>query len=90
MSAVLTFDAEHDLVDFVSEDRLRASTDGKTFTAQRWSTPLSEHREANGRRVMTVGEGRWHAPPPEGQFTYIDFHLDAITYNVRNADGGSR
>jgi hypothetical protein len=39
---------------------------------------------------MTVGEGRWHAPPPEGQFTYIEFHLDAITYNVRNADGSPR
>jgi hypothetical protein len=89
VSAVLTFNAEHDLVDFVSEDRLRASTDGKTFTPQRWSTPLSEHREADGRRVMTVGEGRWHAPPPEGQFTYIDFHLDTIDYNVRNADGRS-
>ena len=90
VSAVLTFNAEHDLVDFVSEDRLRASTDGKTFTPQRWSTPLSERRVTDGRRVMTVGEGRWHAPPPEGQFTYIDFHLDAITYNVRNADGSPR
>jgi hypothetical protein len=39
---------------------------------------------------MTVGEGRWHAPPPEGQFVYVDFHLDAITYNVRNADGSPR
>lgn len=75
VSAVLTFNAAHDLVDFVSEDRLRASTDGKTFTRQRWSMPLSKHREANGYRVMTVGEGRWHAPPPEGQFTYIDFTL---------------
>ena len=87
VSAELTFNAEHDLVDFVSEDRLRASTDGKTFTPQRWSTPLSEHREADGRRVMAVGEGRWHAPPPEGQFAYIEFHLDAVTYNVRSRRG---
>ncbi|MCW2803426.1 MAG: hypothetical protein JWN06_1643 [Propionibacteriaceae bacterium] len=90
VSAELTFNAEHDLVDFVSEDRLRASTDGKTFTPQRWSTPLSEHREADGRRVMTVGEGRWQAPAPGGRFAYIEFHLDAITYNVRNAEGSSR
>jgi len=90
VSAVLTFNADHDLVDFVSEDRLRASTDGKTFTPQRWSTPLSEHQEAEGRRVMRVGEGRWHAPAPEGQFTYIEFHLDAITHNVRSAHGRSR
>jgi len=39
VSAVLTFDADHDLVDFVSEDRLRASADGKTFNLQTWSTP---------------------------------------------------
>ena len=90
VSAELTFNDEHDLVDFVSDDRLRASTDGKTFTPQRWSTPLSEHREADGRRVMTAGEGRWHAPPPEGQFTYIEFHLDAVTYNVRSAEGRPR
>ncbi len=66
VSAELTFDAEHDLVDFVSEDRLRASTDGKSFDPQTWSTPLSGHRDADGRRVLASGEGRWHAPRPEG------------------------
>jgi hypothetical protein len=90
VSAVLTFNAEHDLVDFVSDDRLRASADGKTFTRQRWSTPLSEYREGDGRRLMAVGEGRWHAPPPEGQFTYIEFHLDAISYNAGTAESRSR
>ena len=32
VSAVLTFNGNHDLVDFVSDDRTRASADGKTFT----------------------------------------------------------
>ena len=81
VSADLTFDANHDLVDFVSKDRLRASTDGKTFEQQTWSTPLSEHRNVNGRRVLALGEGRWHAPDPEGLFTYVEFHIDDISYN---------
>ena len=33
--------------------------------------------------MLASGEGRWHAPPPEGQFTYVEFHLDDINYNVR-------
>lgn len=84
VSAVLTFDANHDLVDFVSEDRLRASPDGRSFTRQRWSTPLSGHEEAGGHRVLTAGEGRWHPPSPEGEFTYLELHLDTISYNPRD------
>jgi hypothetical protein len=82
ISAVLTFNAEHDLVDFVSDDRTRASTDGKTFTQRRWSTPLAGHRDEDGHRVLTVGEGVWQTRQPSGSFTYLEFHLDAITYNV--------
>ena len=87
VSAELTFGAEHDLVDFVSQDRLRASADGKSFTPQPWSTPLTGHHVTDGHRVFTVGEGVWHPPQPEGPFTYLEFHLDAITYNVGSAEG---
>jgi hypothetical protein len=86
VSAELTFDADHDLIDFVSEDRLRASTDGKTFQRQPWSTPLAEHRDSDGRRILTFGEGRWQAPQPEGLLTYVEFRLDDITYNVHDLD----
>ncbi len=89
VSAVLTFDADHDLVDFVSPDRSRSSSDGTSFTAQTWSTPLSAHRDLHGRRVLAVGEGRWDAPLPEGPFTYLEFRLDDIRYNVRDLDGGT-
>jgi hypothetical protein len=85
VSAELTFDANHDLVDFVSEDRLRASRDGKSFERQSWSTPLTGHRDTGGRRVLAFGTGRWQAPPPEGPFTYIEFHIDDIAYNVHGA-----
>ena len=86
VSAVLTFDANHDLVDFVSDDRMRASADGKTFEHQPWSTPLADHRDAEGRRIVAFGEGKWQAPPPEGLFTYIEFHIDALAFNVHDPD----
>ena len=61
-------------MDFVSDDRTRASADGTTFMQQRWSTPLAGHRDIDGRRVLTSGEGVWHAPQPEGAFTYLEFY----------------
>ena len=85
VTATLTFNPEHDLVDFVSDDRTRASADGKTFTQQRWSTPLAGHRDTDGRRILTSGEGVWHAPQPEGAFTYLEFYLDSIDVNVGTA-----
>ena len=82
VTAELAFNAQHELVDFVSDDRLRASPDGKTFTAQRWSTPVGDYRLIGNRRVATTGEGTWHAPSPEGPFTYLEFHLEQVTYNL--------
>ena len=52
------------------------------FAPQVWSTPLDEHRDTDGRRVLVMGEGRWHAPQPEGLFTYVEFHIDDIAYNL--------
>ncbi len=88
VTAELTFNEAGDLVDFSSEDRLRASADGRSFTPQRWSTPLSGHRvDAHGQRVLTAGEGRWLASAPEGWFTYVELHFDDIVYNVHSPDG---
>ena len=82
VSADLTFDDDGDLVDFVSDDRLRASRDGTSFTAQRWSTPVRTYGTFAGRRVIASGEGRWHAPSPEGEFTYLEFDLDHLRHIV--------
>ncbi len=81
ITAELVFNDEGDLVDFVSDDRLRAAHNGRTFTPQRWSTPLRDYQYFGSRRISVTGEGHWHAPPPEGEFTYLEFHLDDITYN---------
>jgi uncharacterized membrane protein YphA (DoxX/SURF4 family) len=79
VSATLTFDDNHDLVDFVSDDRLRSSADGRTFTQQRWSTPIVDYQMFDGRRIGAFGRARWH-PDDEPSFDYLEFHLDDITY----------
>ncbi|WP_141824434.1 DUF6544 family protein [Humibacillus xanthopallidus] len=79
VSATLTIDAEGRVTDFVSDDRLRASPDGRSFVPQRWSTPVRSEGEWSGHRVCREGEARWHAPEPEGSFTYLDFVVDDWT-----------
>jgi hypothetical protein len=81
VSAELVFNDDHELIDFVSDDRSRASADGHHFTPQRWSTPLSHYRTHGARRNATYGEARWHAPDPEGEFSYLELHVDEIVYN---------
>jgi len=80
IAAELTFNEDHELVDFWSDDRTALSTDGKTFTPQRWSTPISGYRKLSSWRLGTNGEGHWHAP--EGEFAYLEYRLDDITYNA--------
>ncbi len=82
VSARLVFDDEDQLVDFVSDDRSRSSSDGASFTSQRWSTPLHGYRHFGARRIAGRGEARWHAPDPEGEFAYLEFVTDDITYDV--------
>jgi hypothetical protein len=73
VSAVLEVDLDGDLVDFVSDDRLVASPDGKRFTPQRWSTPVRDHRSYGPHRAPARGEGMWH--PREGSFVYLELEL---------------
>ena len=80
VTAELTFNDDHELVDFVSDDRTAVSTDGKTFTPQRWSTPISGYRALGSCRLGTIGEGHWHAPG--GEFAYLEYNLDDVTYNA--------
>ena len=85
VSATLLFNERGELSNFISEDRQRASADGKQLTRLRWSTPVREYRAFEGRRAFTKGEARWHAPPPEGEFVYITLELLSLAYNVTNA-----
>ncbi len=80
IQAVLTFNEAGELVDFVSDDRLAGSADGKSFTAMRWSTPLGGYQTFGAHTVSASGAGRWH---PEGgdPYDYIQLSLTDIGYN---------
>ncbi len=82
VSATLVFDRQHDLVDFISPDRSRASEDGTSFTTQEWSTPLLQHQDTDGRRVVAGGEARWQSPDSGRPFTYLEINFDDISYDV--------
>jgi len=80
VTADLLFNEQDQLVDFTSDDRYAASPDGKTFRRQRWSTPLHDYRSFHGRTISASGRACWYAPEPEGQFAYLEFEVDEITY----------
>lgn len=78
--AVLSFNDQGELTNFVADGRGAISADGTSVTKMRWSTPLHDYRGFGSHRVMTHGEGIWHAPA--GDYSYLRFDLDAIEYNV--------
>lgn len=82
VSAVLTFDPSGALVNFVSEDRSLALDGGKRFEKARWSTPVQEWREFNGRKLPYRAEALWKLP--EGEFAYARFEIAEAEYNVTN------
>ncbi|MBK8482410.1 MAG: hypothetical protein IPL40_14795 [Proteobacteria bacterium] len=90
VAAVLTFDEQGDLINFVSEDRFY-SADGKSFSRLPWSTPLRDHRDFAGVRIPARGDAVWKTPA--GDFVYGEFHLDELEYfsaaqGLRASPGG--
>lgn len=78
VSAVLHFNEQGALINFVSSDRF-LSPDGKTYLRYPWSTPVREYRNFDGRKVPTYGEAIWLTP--NGPFTYANFYLQEVEYN---------
>ena len=76
VSAVLTFDAEGDLVGFVSADRTHDREEG---TAD-WSTPIGDYRLPEGIRIGTRGDTNWIEL--SGEWTYGRFEVISLAYNV--------
>lgn len=79
VSATLFFNPKGDLINFISDDRSALMDDG-TLKQARWSTPVGNYREIQGRRVPAYGETIWHYP--EGDFVYGRFRLAGIRYNL--------
>jgi hypothetical protein len=78
VSATLYFNEIGELVNFVSDDRAALQDDG-TMKQVRWTTPISQYKEFEGRKIPTIGETIWNYP--EGDFTYGRFSLKNIKYN---------
>lgn len=76
ISAVLYFNEEGQLINFVSDDRY-AVADMQRY---RFSTPLSDYQRINGYRLGTYGEAVWHYP--DGEFAYGKFRVKNVEYNV--------
>lgn len=87
VSAELTFDEHHQLVDFVSQDRPRVVADGTSFTSQQWSTPLPHSRVRDGQRGLS-GSARWR--DGDGWFTYVEIEFDLIVDNPSTVESASR
>ena len=66
VSATLEFNAQGELINFVSDDRAALQHDG-TLRQARWSTPLRNYIDFGGRRVLSYCEAVWHYPG--GDFT---------------------
>ena len=80
VSAILTFDEEGKLVNFLSFDRF--DTDGKTYTNLPWETPVTEYRTVNGFRLPSKADVIYKRP--EGDFCYLEFRLEEIKYNEKS------
>ena len=78
ISAELSFDERSRLVNFWSDDRYQSS-DGKSYARYRWSTPLRDYREFEGRWVGARGDGTWDMP--SGPLVYGEFELTRIEFN---------
>jgi hypothetical protein len=80
VSARLYFAEDALLANFISDDRLRASPDGRTFTRLRFSTPVQDYRDFGPARLAARGEARWTLP--EAEFTYGEFEVQEVAYGV--------
>lgn len=80
VTAELLFDASGLLVDFASDDRSRASADGRSFEKMRWTTPVRDHRVLGSWRIGSRAETVWH--PREGKFTYGEFEIVEMAHDV--------
>ncbi|MBC7607477.1 MAG: hypothetical protein H7199_11060 [Burkholderiales bacterium] len=76
ISAVLYFNEQGQLINFTSDDRCAIGV----MKQYRFSTPVKEYIQMNGRNMWKYGETIWHYP--DGEFVYGKFTLKSIEYNV--------
>jgi hypothetical protein len=81
VNAILTFDKEGKLVNFLSYDRFETS-DGKNYRNFPWETPVKEYRKFGDYYLPSKADVIYKHP--EGDFCYLKFRLEEIKYNVKS------
>lgn len=80
ISATLFFNSEGALIDFASDDRYQSS-DGKVYKNFRWTTPVKNYKDFNGRKIASYGEAIWHESGRN--FCYGKFNIVEVEYNLK-------
>lgn len=76
VKAELFFNEQYQLINFISHDR----TDIGRMKQYPFITPVSGYKNFNGYKIMSYGESIWRYPG--GDFTYGQFNLKSIEYNI--------
>ncbi len=79
VSAMLFFNREGQLVNFISHDRY--DTDGKTYKNYPWETPVTAYGKFGDYYLPSKADVIYKRP--DGDFCYLEFQLDVIKYNVK-------
>jgi hypothetical protein len=82
ISAVLYFNEQGELLNFISNDRYE--TDGKTYENYPWATPLEDYRMING--YLLPGKGKLIYQRPEGDFIYGELAFKSVKYNLNSME----
>ena len=81
ISALLFFDNEGRLLNFISSDRYE-TTDGKSYSNYPWETPVLEYKRFNGYNLPS--KAKLIYKHPDEDFCYGEFELVNIEYNCKD------
>lgn len=79
VSAILKFNAEGMLENFISDDRFISN--GDEFENISWSTPMSSHSYVNDYFLPNKGQAIWHYPDKE--LSYIEIDIKDVRINEK-------
>ena len=79
ISATLLFNEAGELVDFVSDDRLQTTADGR-LERLRWSTPIHAYRTFGRYHLPAAAEARWHEG--SGSYAYLELTINDVGYDT--------
>lgn len=79
ISAILLFNRDYKLINFISNDRYYLKK-GEKFKNVKWSTSINNYKIINGYNLPTKYRAYWHFDKKD--FCYLKTNIDKIEYNV--------